>query len=614
MRQSQSSQSLNPNTQFGHGSISPFASVSEVTLPDEIRESLYADPSTSSVPIFNHAGSINAEVRGVSTLQFNRLTWYYSLLKLPWKYMLGLSFALYITVVTLFTVLYYTMCHLCGANVSIVSALYFVIVSISANGGYMGEDQNVMYPGHRCFAHRTYLIMFASYISILLGAMIATVFIAKASTHEKLQHRVVFSDYVTLNMLSMDTFRMSFRVSSIAERPMVHGSMRLYLVSMVAGASTRQKKTERQLAEERKRHAALKPHMRRQSILDISPALHPGHLTTGKEGGGTPPWRHHSAPAGALLHHDSSAREITVPIPPPDVEVENPSAAAPLTKKNSSSNNYGTLQESEDFPGGDSEGKVQNHSLVFGKEMLPPIGDSQAAARRMSLGDAGAGDNGEDGHSYYTDTAPIRLRPADEDDEDEVPLSVRIEELPWACDEEIPLPGCQGDLNLWFPATINHIIDVDSPLYYVITGKPRPTQGGLYHAGHRHFMHSNDVPHRSHAAAAAAAGNLGSTGKGKRGDMGASLQSNIGQQSFQIVAVFEATDSATSTIIQSKHVYTPDNLIAHYHFAAETLMSQKRAKEDVNHHGIQVAAKETTIDYCRFNELIPDEEDDDDDE
>jgi hypothetical protein len=159
---------------------------------------------------------------------------------------------------------------------------------------------------------------------------------------------------------------------------------------------------------------------------------------------------------------------------------------------------------------------------------------------------------------------------------------------------------------LWFPATIHHVIDSDSPLYYIITGQPRPTEGGLYHRGHRHFNN-----HHEHPVAA----ETSTTAVLHRGMGNPSTSGGMASgQAFQIAVVFEATDSATSTIIESKHIYTPDTLIAHYHFAVSTLLTQKAAEDGsvVNHHGIAVSAKHTFIDYFRFNELVPDDDDDDD--
>jgi hypothetical protein len=549
-------------------SLTPHGSVNDITLPEEMRGSLFCDPSnnTTSIPIFTHDGGINADVEGVSQLQFQKLTWFYSLLSISWPRMVLLSGALYISVVLAFAVVYYSMCMACGAHTTIIGALYFVVVSISANGGYMGEDTDVLYPGHRCFAQRTYLVMVASYAGILIGALIATTFIAKISMHNKLQHRIVFSDYVTLTQTEMESYVLSFRVANISASPMVHGRLRLYLVSSKPGPEQRAALNSGVFVP---KHESSKT-KRRKSLLGVVGAAPKASL---ERRATVNPTSSRTAPV-----------EISLPIP-------DDTADATALDRHEKSKLLGAMRA--------AASGIKSPALSYGSSSptstLP--GGTNTGGGGGSAGER-ATNFPVDATCDDTDSADGGLRVT--------PMFMCVEELPWCCDEEMPLPGSEGNLNLWFPGTIRHVVDRDSPVYYAMMGLPRPSTGGMYHRGHRHFFHQNVNPRSPSTASPLRP--FRNTFKSAAAEV-----PHGGGTGFQIAVVFEATDAATSSIIESKHVYTPDMLIADHHFAFPTIVSQQQKTSEYTPSGSGGGGAQNIDFYC-FNELEADDADLDDDE
>ncbi|CUG66837.1 potassium ion channel protein, putative, partial [Bodo saltans] len=391
-------------TNFGghYRSLTPHASVNDVTLTEEMRGSLFCDPrnNTTSVPIFTHDGGLNADVEGVSQLQFQKLTWFYSLLSISWGRVVLLSGALYMSVVLAFAMVYYGMCWACGAKTTVIGSLYFVVVSISANGGYMGEDIDVLYPGHRCFAQRTYLVMVASYAGILIGALIATTFIAKISMHNKLQHRIVFSDYMTLTQTEMESYVLSFRVANISSSPMVHGRLRLYLVSLKPGPEQRAALNSGVFPPQSESPKT----QRRKSLLTAPKPSQERRPTIWPE----------AAAAASKSGAAAAPIEISLPIPDDTMDAtalekgENSKLLAAMrvaaTGAKSPALSYGSTSPASTLPGGNETG-----------------GGAQ------DIHGAAAFDGGASDDSNHSIEGEQRV----------TPMFMCVEELPWCCDEEI---------------------------------------------------------------------------------------------------------------------------------------------------------------------------------
>ena len=214
--------------------ITPNGSYKDLTAFDELTAHAYGTANDAPIKIFDHEGRSTFQDIGVSTLHFQKLTWFFTIISLSWLKLFLLTTALYVCILLTLATIYYIASTLCGARESsFFIALYFDAVTLSANGGYMGEDRLMTTAGTTCFKYRTALVVVGSYLNIVIGAIFAALFVSKAALSSRLQHRIIFSYHCALSPLSQDRYNLSFRIANVSKKAFVHGKLRLYMVSCV---------------------------------------------------------------------------------------------------------------------------------------------------------------------------------------------------------------------------------------------------------------------------------------------------------------------------------------------------------------------------------------------
>ncbi|GET86301.1 hypothetical protein, conserved [Leishmania tarentolae] len=195
----------------------------------------YSTYLRGQVPVFDFNGSLTTRQVGVHTFRFRSLSLFYLFRSQSWTALITYSIALYLLIVLLITGAYYTWGVACGAAMNMVSAIYFTVVSLAANGGYMGEDGDTMTDAtHMCYRGRTAIVMACSYVNILFVGLVAALVVSKAEHTGKLGHRVVFSDFCTLTTVPgrVDQWRLVFRVANVDNHiPLARGKLRLFCVT-----------------------------------------------------------------------------------------------------------------------------------------------------------------------------------------------------------------------------------------------------------------------------------------------------------------------------------------------------------------------------------------------
>ena len=190
--------------------------------------------AVAAVPLFNSDGALTCRLNGVDVLEFSKKTVFYTLITQSWRMLFAGTVGVYLAVVAIFAAVYYVMSFLCSANPSIVTSVYFVVVSISANGGYLGEDPHVL-PGSSCFTYRTYVVLACSYMNIVMGAILAALLVAKATTNVNLAHRIVFSHFAVITEEHTEGNKsremLEFRIACVAHHALIHGRLRLYVIT-----------------------------------------------------------------------------------------------------------------------------------------------------------------------------------------------------------------------------------------------------------------------------------------------------------------------------------------------------------------------------------------------
>lgn len=211
----------------------------------------YRTAFTGQVPVFDYNGNLTTNQVGVNTFRFRSLSLFYFFRSQPWKVLLTYSAVLYLLIVLLITCAYYVWGVACGAGMNTVMAVYFTVVSLAANGGYMGEDVGTMADStHVCYRGRTVIVMVCSYVNILFVGLMAAVVVGKAEYAGKLGHRVVFSDFCTLTSVPgrVDQWRLVFRMANVDNHiPLAHGKLRLFCVTAEPLKEYRLRQQQRQL-------------------------------------------------------------------------------------------------------------------------------------------------------------------------------------------------------------------------------------------------------------------------------------------------------------------------------------------------------------------------------
>lgn len=187
------------------------------------------------VPVFDANGNLTTSQTGVNMFRFRSLSLFYFFRAQPWTALITYSILLYLLIVLLITVAYYLWGMYCGAGMNMVASIYFTVVSLAANGGYLGEDVDTMTDStHMCYRGRTVIVMVCSYVNIVFVGLVAALVVGKAEYTGKLGHRVVFSEFCTLTSIPgrVGHYRLNFRMANVDNNiPLAHGKLRLFCVT-----------------------------------------------------------------------------------------------------------------------------------------------------------------------------------------------------------------------------------------------------------------------------------------------------------------------------------------------------------------------------------------------
>ncbi|KPA77538.1 hypothetical protein ABB37_06917 [Leptomonas pyrrhocoris] len=189
----------------------------------------------SQVPVFDANGNLTTSQTGVNTFRFRSLSLFYFFRAQPWTALITYSVLLYLAIVLLISAAYYVWGVYCGAGLNVVVSIYFTVVSLAANGGYLGEDEGTMTDStHMCYRGRTMIVMVCSYVNIVFVGLVAALVVGKAEYTGKLGHRVVFSDFCTLSSIPgrVGQYRLTFRMANVDNNiPLAHGKLRVFCVT-----------------------------------------------------------------------------------------------------------------------------------------------------------------------------------------------------------------------------------------------------------------------------------------------------------------------------------------------------------------------------------------------
>lgn len=206
--------------------------------------------AAAQVRVFDYDGNLTTQQIGVNMFRFRSLVPFYFLRSQSWTVLITYSILMYIAIVWVVTAAYYLWGWACGGDRSLVGAIYFTVVSLAANGGYMGEDEETMMdPSHICYRGRTLIVMVCSYVNILFVGLVAALVVGKAEYAGKLGHRVVFSDLCTLTNVPgrVDQWRLAFRMANVDNlKPLAHGKLRLFCVTAEPLKEYRMRQQQRQ--------------------------------------------------------------------------------------------------------------------------------------------------------------------------------------------------------------------------------------------------------------------------------------------------------------------------------------------------------------------------------
>ncbi|EAN93250.1 hypothetical protein C3747_128g11 [Trypanosoma cruzi] len=548
------------------------------------------------VRVFDEKGCLTTREVGVKRFQFARLSIFYMIRSLTWPVLCTYLLLLYIAILFAFAMVYFIWGNVCGAweDAKWVTALYFTIVSLAANGGYFGEPTDTMLqPDHTCFTGRTVLVMLLSYTNIIFVGIVAALVVGKAEYGGRLSQRIVFSDFCSLTSVPGRRdrcWRLTFRMAnSDKQKPIAHGRLRLFIVT----------------AESLKDRRMSRGEMRRQSLAEL-----PEEQRSSKGGGKS--WRQRlphemsivsmEQEEGGIQLLRASASSLMEDLSPADTSLAvTQGQLSPKSPRGRQRRGKRRRHEEQKPPGtkcelatgrgkeGDEDHAAQTKKTCIGS--APTCGSTIAVAiSEQGRGISDPSPFAEAGieaaqHQRHQERLPLK-HPASshptssfaaaaaagvfaaggnhEDGFERV--SIHVEELRWTSSNEQYLEARQGQLSLWFPVSITHFIDRRSPLFrYVDQEKMDPA-----------MLLSQSL--------SSASPTLKTTGE--KGNTIGSLRS------FQIVATFDATEMESGATIVAKRTYTLNDIITHYRFSNK--MVQMRP-----------GSNEVLIDYHYFNEMIP---------
>ncbi|EPY16963.1 hypothetical protein AGDE_16513 [Angomonas deanei] len=597
--------------------------------------------ASHDIQIFDDEGNLNFQQVGVHSFHFKSLSIFYLLRSQSWKTLLSFSISLYLLVVLLFTLCYYGWSYVCGAHegTSFISSLYFSVVSLAANGGYMGEDDDEMTdPLSVCYRGRAILVMMCSYVNIIFVGLVAALVVGKAEYTGKLGNRIVFSDFCTLVPVPgrLDRWKISFRMANVENsKPIAQGRLRLFVVSAEPLDEYRQIQREKRLWRRSRRNllpqekdkgdrgsnqstssrsvlpsAPLTSELLRQKKADkqldhhddpIMMALMKFKQEEGKKKAAEV--KKQAQTRGRSRHKKSKKAR--------DSKMQSLNNVAELGKSrgssSSSTNASDTLSDvsvrtrSPPSSDNDSEGappkpaQSAEHGTSVGETATHQTGRKEGVTVEI-LSDKTNSSFQPSEHDNFAADSPTFPSAAgggkfpsgggktssrrEEETDDFKRVRLSVSELRWLCAEETYLEKDSDQLSLWYPSTITHTIDERSPLYHFLN-LPRLTALVL---GDTTSPVGDGTGKRELDYDAINEINK-SSGPNYQGQQ---LNSNR----FQIVAVFDATEMESGAVIVSKKTYNTTNIVTHYRFSSKLVH-------------IKPISNQVLLDYHYFNALVP---------
>jgi hypothetical protein len=275
---------LSTSAQPNGGSSAAGASPSLLTRFFRFARRRYQTPMGGQVPIFDSNGNLTTSQTGVNTFRFRSLSLFYFLRALPWTAVITYSILIYLLIVLIITAVYYVWGMYCGAGLNVVMSVYFTVVSLAANGGYLGEDEDTMTDStHLCYRGRTAIVMVCSYVNIVFVGLVAALVVGKAEYTGKLGHRVVFSDFCTLTSIPgrVRQYRLSFRMANVDNSvPLAHGRLRVFCVTAEPLREFRLRQKQMHLLK----HSALLKTLAKTSYSSAQQLLPGGEATSSLRG------------------------------------------------------------------------------------------------------------------------------------------------------------------------------------------------------------------------------------------------------------------------------------------------------------------------------------------
>ncbi|CAJ1018013.1 hypothetical protein Q4I32_001473 [Leishmania shawi] len=566
---------------------------------------------TGQVPVFDDRGHLTAHQVGVNTFRFRSLSLFYFLRSQSWTILLTYSVALYLIIVLLITGAYYAWGMACGAQVNVVSAIYFTVVSLAANGGYMGEDEDVMSVAtHRCYSGRTAIVMVCSYVNILFVGLVATLVVGKAAHTDKLGHRVVFSDFCTLTSLPgrANPWRLVFRMANVDNHiPLARGKLRLFCVTA--------EPLKEYHIQQHQPQALRDAHLVKELAGSTGECTHqhlPRVVLVGGDGEGKPQRtavpatesdeNRHAAKAQKRRKKERS-RQCSPPAPHDSAgrsSREDKSRPAPAQRHHrrrkqrdqqlhttGSGIRAGEAASQGGHRGQRSEGRGgvqcterEAHQSALSSPSRSSSASSSRTTASSTLSTSASSSHSSGASSSCAASAVKRSVLPTGIPEPDVSLSMQshgfvennghvmervhlcVREMRWTCAGERYLDhGESGQLSLWYPTEIIHIIDERSPLHPFL-----------------------ELPH--------VAASLGSGGTSAEVPSTFASRADVVRAHFQIVAVFDATEMESGSTITAKRTYTSEEIITHYKFSDRLVH-------------IHSQSNEVMLDFHYFNSLLP---------
>jgi hypothetical protein len=168
---------------------------------------------------------------GMASFLFEWPTSFQEMLELSWGKLIFGYALLMTTCVFVFATFYQILCMNCGAaNCDFVGALLFAVVSLSSNGGYVGEDAIMLTWRTPCFPWRTNIIFIAGLTGACFVSAGAALVVGKASRHTSLRHRIAFTHQAVVHRLETASgakgpLVLQFRLANVHMRPLFNVSI-----------------------------------------------------------------------------------------------------------------------------------------------------------------------------------------------------------------------------------------------------------------------------------------------------------------------------------------------------------------------------------------------------